>query len=112
MPEKFGIDAALCVPLFAGPTAGATVCPKAGVAAAAANVTNKRKSRCLCMPNSLWWFSAKRLRQDTNCLTDDTPPRSRPGPQRSFCLDAREFDYLAPLLGVSGDELAEVGGRH
>jgi len=34
--------AALCVPLPAGPAAGATACPKADVAAAAANVTNKR----------------------------------------------------------------------
>ena len=29
---------------------------KAGVVAIAANVTAKRKSRCLCMPNSLSWF--------------------------------------------------------
>jgi hypothetical protein len=42
------MDAALCLALVADPTAGATVCPKAGLAAAAANVTNvtnKRKSR-------------------------------------------------------------------
>jgi hypothetical protein len=37
MPEKFGMDA-----ISAGPTA--TSCPKAGVAAAAANVTSKKKS--------------------------------------------------------------------
>jgi hypothetical protein len=44
------MDAALCVALLAAPTAGATPCPKAGVAAAAANDANKSKSRCLCMP--------------------------------------------------------------
>src|SRR5262249_18938518 len=31
-------------------------------------------------------------------------------PARSFRLDTRELDHLAPLLGVIGDELAEVGG--
>jgi len=53
MPEKSGADAALCVPLPAGPADGATVCPQAGVvAAAAAKVTDTKKFRCLCMPNS------------------------------------------------------------
>ncbi len=42
--------AAPCV--LAGPTAGATACPKADVAAAAANGIKKRESRCLCMPSS------------------------------------------------------------
>jgi hypothetical protein len=37
------MDAALCVPLLADPTA--TVCPKAGVVEAATNVTNRRNSR-------------------------------------------------------------------
>ena len=27
----------------------------------------------------------------------------------SICLDARELDHLAPLLGFLGDELAELG---
>src|SRR5215475_5473352 len=44
MPEKSGMDAALCLPLLADPAVGATACPKAGVAAAA-SVTTKRKSR-------------------------------------------------------------------
>src|SRR5215475_1960730 len=29
----------------------------------------------------------------------------------SVCFDVRRPDHLAPLLGVVGDELAEVGGR-
>ena len=45
MPEKSGMDAALSLPLLAGPTVGATACPKAGVAAAAVSVTHKRKHR-------------------------------------------------------------------
>jgi hypothetical protein len=45
VPEKSGIDAVLRVLLLAGPTAGATPCPKA-VMEAAAKITNKRKSRC------------------------------------------------------------------
>jgi hypothetical protein len=36
IPEKSGRDAALSLPLLAGATVGATACPKAGVAAAAA----------------------------------------------------------------------------
>jgi len=43
------MDAADCVPLSAGPIAGAAACPHAGVAAAAANVTDRRKTRCLSM---------------------------------------------------------------
>jgi hypothetical protein len=56
MPEKSGMDAVLCVPLPAGPTAGATVCPKVGVANAAANATDKRNFCCRCMLKSLSWF--------------------------------------------------------
>src|ERR1700674_4009678 len=52
-PEKSGIDAAPCVLLLAG----ATSCPKAGVAAVAAKITIKRKSRCLRMPTSLSWLA-------------------------------------------------------
>src|SRR5882672_5088491 len=33
------------------------------------------------------------------------------GLSRSVRLSTREFDYLCPLLGLVGDELAEVGGR-
>jgi hypothetical protein len=46
------MDAADCVPLPAGAASGAPVCPRADGAVAAANVTNKKKSRCLCMLNS------------------------------------------------------------
>src|SRR5437762_8297193 len=59
MPEKSGMDAALCAPLPVGPTAGVTACPKAAVteAAAAANVANKRKSRRRTpMATTLSWF--------------------------------------------------------
>src|SRR5215468_6953961 len=45
MPEKSG--------MAAGPTAGPAVCPKAGVAAASANIISKPKCRCLCMTVSL-----------------------------------------------------------
>src|SRR4029077_12053118 len=31
---------------------------------------------------------------------------------RSVRLDARELDNLAPLLGLGGEEFAELGGRH
>jgi hypothetical protein len=44
MPEKSGMDAALGIPISVGVTAGAAVCPDAGVAAAIDNVTNKRKA--------------------------------------------------------------------
>jgi hypothetical protein len=49
MPEKSGMDA----PPLASPAAGVTVCAQAGIAAAAANATNKRKSRrCTFMISS------------------------------------------------------------
>jgi hypothetical protein len=49
MREKSGIDVALFV-TPGGPTSDVTVCPVAGVATAAANVMNRRKFSCLCMP--------------------------------------------------------------
>ena len=45
MPEKSGMEAALRVPLPAGPAAGDTACAQAGVEIADTIVTNKRKSR-------------------------------------------------------------------
>src|SRR6202521_5657030 len=57
MPEKSGMDAALCGPPAAGPTAG--VCPKAGVAAA--NVANNRKSRALMISSASWFALLGRL---------------------------------------------------
>src|ERR1700674_2322067 len=44
-PEKSGIASALSLPPLAGPTVGATACPKAGVATAAASVNTKGKFR-------------------------------------------------------------------
>ena len=41
MPEKSGTGVTLSLPLLAGPMAGATACPKAGIAAAAASNTRK-----------------------------------------------------------------------
>jgi hypothetical protein len=42
-PEKSGMDAVACLPL--APAAGIIVCAQAGIAVAAANAANKRKSR-------------------------------------------------------------------
>src|SRR5260370_11519258 len=56
MPEKSGMDAGPCAPLVADPAAGTNVCPQAGVAMAAANIANKRKTRCLCTPTFRSWF--------------------------------------------------------
>src|SRR6266481_6360119 len=46
MREKSGIDAALCVSLAVVPAAE-DVCPAAGIAAAVATATTRRKSRCI-----------------------------------------------------------------
>jgi hypothetical protein len=50
VPEKFGIDAALCFSLLAGPAAEG-VCAKvgivAGIAATVTTATKRRKSRCV-----------------------------------------------------------------
>src|SRR6516162_8021766 len=59
MPEKSGIDAALCAPPPLRAAAGVTACPKAAVTdtAAAANVADKRKSRRRTpMATFLSWF--------------------------------------------------------
>jgi hypothetical protein len=50
MPEKSGVDAALCVPAPVGQTERAGVCPKAGVAAAAAN---KKRNPAAASPRSI-----------------------------------------------------------
>src|SRR5215831_7709453 len=72
-PEKSGTDAALASPLAAGPAVGTTVCPKAGVAAAAASVTTRRKFRhcksiCFLLFRA---FATKRTSAATNVLNDD-----------------------------------------
>src|SRR6266481_6531716 len=59
MPEKSGMGAALSLPLLAGLTVGATACPKAGAAAAAASVTTNRKYLRCFMLSSL--FSSEAL---------------------------------------------------
>jgi hypothetical protein len=57
VPEKSGIEAVLCAVLIAGPTAGATTCPKAGGMEIADTIANERKSRCrLCMVVLPSWF--------------------------------------------------------
>src|SRR5215471_8961540 len=45
IPEKSGITSAPSLPPLAGPTVGATTCPRAGVTTAAASVSTKRKFR-------------------------------------------------------------------
>jgi hypothetical protein len=64
MPEKSGMDPVLGSPLVAGPTAGAAVCPKAGIAAAAANAITKRKPRRrrLMISSSSWFAQPMLLR--------------------------------------------------
>src|SRR6266481_1957146 len=54
MPEKSGTAA--------GATAGPAVCPKAGVAAATANMISNPKFRCLCMTVSLSWLVGAKAR--------------------------------------------------
>jgi hypothetical protein len=49
MPEKSGTDVALSLPLLAGPTVGATACPKAGIATAAASNTKGKYRRSIFM---------------------------------------------------------------
>jgi hypothetical protein len=50
MPEKSGMDMALCGLVLADFSAGVAV--RISAAVAVANITNKRKSRCRCMPTS------------------------------------------------------------
>ena len=74
------MDGALCVPLSAGPAAGATACPKAGVAAAAAKITNSRKVRRTMLSS---------LRQRRAYLLKHGPAISRTTPHRAsveWCL--------------------------
>jgi hypothetical protein len=75
MNRSSPIDAALVAPLT-GPLPGVTVCVRAGVATAVANVTNTRKFRCLFMPTCLSWFSVR------------SPRRSRGWAEIVRCLPA------------------------
>src|SRR6516165_828368 len=61
IPEKSGTDAASCLPLPPAATAGAAVWAKAGLARAAANVANNRKSRCTFIRNLLLMIDTHRL---------------------------------------------------
>jgi hypothetical protein len=102
MPEKSGMDAALCAPLPVGPTAGVTACPKAAVteAAAAANVANKRKSRRRTpMATSLSWFR-RHLSGNATAL------RLRPKGTRGVCI----WPTSADLRGAQSRQLSEVLG--
>src|SRR5258708_9815639 len=84
-PEKSGIDAPLGVPVSVGVTAGAAVCPDAGVAAAVAKVTNKSKSRgrTFMLP-SLSWFhrhSESLARAERGWIkASSVPTPATPGP--------------------------------
>src|SRR5229473_8162528 len=71
MPEKSGMDAALSLPLLAGATVGATACPKAGVAAAAASVTIKRKPRRrkVMLSSHFYGFPPRLSRKATPCAS-------------------------------------------
>src|SRR5229473_4788061 len=51
MPEKSGMNAAVCS--LAGSAVGTPICPRAGVATAAANITKETKTRCPCMSTYL-----------------------------------------------------------
>src|SRR5229473_1400054 len=53
MPEKSGIDAALCAPGLAGAAVGANCCAEARVIAA--TVASNRKCRCIFMSTSPSW---------------------------------------------------------
>jgi hypothetical protein len=95
MPEKSGIDAALCVPLPAGPAVRSTVCPQAGVIAAAANVTDKNKTRCRCM-------APPSPREDFVTLSRDV----RTLPQFPF----PKKGTATAAYGREGEQLIEEGG--
>src|SRR5262252_1309875 len=58
MPEKSGVGAAFCEPIFAGAAVGTTCCAEAGITAAAI-VTSKRYCRAL-MSTSPSWFAQLR----------------------------------------------------
>jgi len=67
------MDAAGCVPLLGGAVAGATSCPEAGIITAAANVTDKRKTRCLYMATTLFCLVLREdfvmlFREHTNAI--------------------------------------------
>jgi hypothetical protein len=71
------------VPMLAGSTVD--VCPTAGVAAAAANVTNRRKSHCMYMPTSCSWFTAlSRLPPLSNLISTAQTPHVCPEIRRKL----------------------------
>src|SRR5262245_12623088 len=54
MPDKSGIDVALCTTLLSGPTPGAITCPHDGIATDVTIATNGRKISCAFMPTSIY----------------------------------------------------------
>jgi hypothetical protein len=109
MPEKSGMDAALCALLPVGSTAGVTVCPKAAVTetGAAANVANKRKSRRRTpMATSLSWFRR-------HLLGDATALRLRPKGTRGVCTwPTPSVAGIRPARKLSGDKLPSMPMEH
>src|SRR6266446_10612579 len=83
MPEKFGIAAC--------PTAGPAFCPKAGVAAATANIISKPKFRSLCMRSPFRGLSGRR--QEMTCAPPSGRPRAR----------FWSFDCLSPIGASMSD---------
>jgi hypothetical protein len=57
LPVKSGMDAVVFVPLSAVVTVGAAALNELGIAAAAANVTSKRKFRRIMLPSLKWLLS-------------------------------------------------------
>src|SRR5262245_28223878 len=101
MPEKSGMDAALCAPLLVGPTAGVTACPTAAVteAATAANVANKRKShRRTPMATSLSWF---RRHLFGNATAFERAPERGSRCLHLALLPRHEAIRRSPLCGVN-----------
>src|SRR5215467_1191526 len=94
MPEKSGMDAALCAPLPVGPTAGVAACPKAAVteAATAVNIANKRKSpRRTPMATSLSWFRR-------HLLGNATAVAGALKGARDLCIRHKAAEYGTPNL--------------
>lgn len=114
MPEKSGMDAP-SLPLLAGATVGATACPKAGVATAAASVTTSTLGEAeytFQEGNKLLMDTFGRVdRQYGRKLTIDLPNNGGRMTAAFYFINGRIVSLRATVLPANGDYNSPEMGR-
>src|SRR3984893_16656732 len=113
MPDRSGMDVAFSAPLLAGGSGGIPACPKTGVAAAAASVATKRKSRCCkFMLSSLFLSSSGSSRIKLNTLRAHLEGSVMSAPVQAHRMTDAERPFLPLRAGQSGRQGREQQKIH